>query len=147
MYRRSTDYVKLVTDFHTISCKIGRILATPHHFPQVFGWVVQGYLRLLLVIPHLTLNPSFVSFYCLGFKCAVLRRDCTKSIIPIPLLSVVICFATYIRCLRVISYFWVPNWCFCLLFSCIIEDVSYSHTWILLICFRKWFEVIFYHTY
>ena len=147
VYRKSTGYVKLMTVFYPFSFKIGLILSAPHHLPPGFGWVVQGYIHLQLVFPHLILNPSFVSFYCLGFTCAVLRRDCTKAIIPIPLLSVVICFATSIWCLRVlIFYYLVPIWCFWLLFSCIIKVVSCFHTCILLISFKIWFEMIFYHT-
>ena len=88
-------------------------LVIPHHLPLIFGWVIEGYLRSSLVIPHLILNTSFVSFYCLGFMCVVPRRDYTKAIFPSPLLSVVMCFAVFIWCLRVlISYFWVPMCCF-----------------------------------
>ncbi len=135
-----------MTVFHPFSFKIKRILAAPHHLPPVFGWVFQG-ISSFNWIPHLTLNPSFVSFYCLGFICAVQRRDCTKAIIPIPLLSVVMCFAMFIWWLRVlISYFWVHVWCFWLLFSCIIEGVSCFHTYILLISFENMIWSDIYHT-
>ena len=131
----------LIQDWEDISCPTpsptGFWLGRPRVSP-----VITGY-------PTLCLESfiNFVSIYCLRFMCAVQRLDCTKLFIPIPLLSVVIiCFATFISCLRVlISYFLVAIWCFWLLVSCIIKGVSCFHTWILHISSKydlKWYFII-----
>ena len=84
--------VDLMTVFHPFPFKSGQILVAPHHLTPVLSWVVQGYLWLKLVLPHLTLDPPFASFYLYGFPCTMPRRDCTKTSIAMPLLSVVLMF-------------------------------------------------------
>ena len=61
MYRKSTDYVKLMTVSHPFSFKIGRILVASHHLPPVWGWVVQGVFPVIIGYPTLYLE----SFICL----------------------------------------------------------------------------------
>ena len=102
-----------MTVFHPFPFKSGRILATPYHLLPVLSWVAWGYLWLSQVLPHLTLNPPFVSSYLEGFTCAVMRQDWTKAIIAIHLLSVVLMFCSvYLMFKVMILYFWVLTWCF-----------------------------------
>ena len=51
MYRKSTDYVKLMTGFRPFSFKSGRILVVTHHLPPVLGWVVQGVSPVIIGYP------------------------------------------------------------------------------------------------
>ena len=89
MYINLTDSVNLIMVFHPFLFKSGRILVAPHHLPPVLSWVARGYP----VLPHLTWNLPSTSLCRLGFTYAVPQHDRTVAIIPIPLLSIVSCFA------------------------------------------------------
>ena len=116
-----------MTVFHPFPFKNGRILLGPHHLPLVGSSEgILGFKRLCHTLSWLL---HLFYFFChLRFTYAVTWRECTKAIIPIPLLSVVLMFCIVYSIFRGGgSYYWVPIWCFWLLFSCIVEGVLYFH--------------------
>ena len=96
----------LIQDRADISC--------PTVSPTGF-WL--GHRRVSPVITSYPI-PCLEYFICLFLFFRVYVRGAVaglhQSCHPLPLLSVVICFAMFIWCLRVqISYFWVPIWYVC----------------------------------